>query len=185
LIYIEGPTTTPPVSPAWQDTPFYMAMLSGAAADCSSGNGKGSVDLGASALPRGDGWPVDSALEPDFEPAWEGGLNIIPCARRAELVPLLALPLRFDEVEECVGEGGRGNASTGASELLITLRSVVRGATCTSDAGSPWLTGGRGWGDIGTPTGVTESDFLYPWRNETIAEKCAVCLEADTRRVWG
>ena len=162
-------------------------MLSSAAdagcipAACSSGDGKGSVDLGSSALPRGDGWP----WEPDFEPALEGGLNIIPCARRAELVPLLALPLRFDEVEESVGEGGRGNASIGASELLITLRSVVRGATCTSDAGSTWLTGGTGWGDFGAPIGVAESGFLYPWRNKTIAEKCTVCLETNTRREWG
>jgi hypothetical protein len=105
------------------------------------------VEIGASALFRGNGWPVDSALETDFEPAGEGGFNIIPGARRAELVPLLALPLRFGEVEECVGEGGRCNASTGASKLLITLRSVVRGA-CTSDTGSPWLTEGRDWGAV-------------------------------------
>ena len=158
-----------------------MAMLSGAAAaGCfAAGKCKGSVDLGASALVIGDGWPVDSALEPDFEPAWEGGLNIIPCARRAELVPLLALPLRFDEVEECVGEGGRGNASTGASELLITLRSVVRGA------GSTWLAGGTGWGDVGTGAGVTVRDVVYPWCNKTIAEKCAVRLETDAQTEWG
>lgn len=154
-------------------------MPSGAAAACRvqdasfpdwfgpSSRGNGSLGLGASAPCRGDGWPVDSAL--DFDPACEGGLNIIPCARRAELVPLLALPLRFDEVEELVGEAGRGEASTGASELLITVRFVVRGAS-TGDAGSPrsCATGSpcscatRDWGEVGTANCAEGLDFLYP-----------------------
>ena len=95
--------------------------------------------LGSASTLRGDGWG-ETALEldfADFEPAWAGGLNIIPWARRAELVPLLTLPLRCDEVVEDVGEGGRGG---GASELLITLRSVVRGASAAG-AGAGGLTG--------------------------------------------
>jgi len=91
------------------------------------------------------------ALELGFEPAWAGGLNIIPWARRAELVPLLVLPLRRDEVVEDVGEGGRGGASIGASELLITLRSVVRGASIVRGASTAGADGGglTGGGVVG------------------------------------
>lgn len=97
--------------------------------------------LGSSGTLPGRGDERGEALELGFEPAWAGGLNIIPWARRAELVPLLVLPLRRDEVVEDVGEGGRGGAVIGASELLITLRSVVRGAS-TAGADGGGLTGG-------------------------------------------